>query len=219
MIHPCSGAYLDEHHFAPFTGEPPTGNDCGSTVWTVNQTVEVITAINNNHGGYYQFRLCPLHDQDYAGMKEADCEKNPLEFASKKVGKKPRFSGKRLPGGPPTEYITAEDRVGKKDGSLWRNVNYASVDGSVYVDQLRVPNFPEGKYVLQWRWDCIETAQVWSSCADITLWGGVGPAPTPSPSGQCHSISPRVTDDWCKTNCKAGYCPKTMCSCDGSTLV
>ena len=38
------------------------------------------------------------------------------------------------------------------------------------VDRLRVPaDLAPGKYVLQWRWDCEETAQIWSSCADITV--------------------------------------------------
>merc|ERR1712000_576865 len=111
------------------------------------------------------------------------------------------------------EYGDAEDRPGSKDGTMWRNVDYAATDGSVYMDQLRVPNLPDGKYVLQWRWDCIETAQVWSSCADITL--SPTPAP-PTPPGQCHAISPSVTDQWCKTNCMATpkYCPESLCLCD-----
>jgi hypothetical protein len=28
---------------------------------------------------------------------------------------------------------------------------------------------PPGQYVLGWRWDCEATAQVWSSCSDVTL--------------------------------------------------
>ena len=26
-----------------------------------------------------------------------------------------------------------------------------------------------GKWVLQWRWDCEESDQIWASCADITI--------------------------------------------------
>ena len=38
------------------------------------------------------------------------------------------------------------------------------------VDVLRVPkDTPPGAYVLGWRWDVEETAQVWSSCSDITI--------------------------------------------------
>ena len=28
---------------------------------------------------------------------------------------------------------------------------------------------PPGRYVLSWRLDCEETAQVWSSCADVNI--------------------------------------------------
>lgn len=213
VMHPCGARNQDMWHFKPFTG----GNDCGSTVWKVNDTVEAISALNRNKGGFYQFRLCPLHDKDYADMTEADCEKHVLEFATDKVGEKPHFSGKELPGGTPASYVTAKDKAGSKDGTMWRSVDFMKADGSIYVDQLRVPDLPDGKYVLQWRWDNIITAQVSNSCADITLWSGVGPAPSPTPPGQCHSISPAVTDDWCKTNClfNPPNCPSTLCSCDG----
>lgn len=37
-------------------------------------------------------------------------------------------------------------------------------------DQLRVPtHLPAGQYVLGLRWDCETSAQVWQSCADITI--------------------------------------------------
>lgn len=46
------------------------------------------------------------------------------------------------------------------------------------------------------------------------------PVPTPSPSpGSCHAISPLATDDWCKTNCAAGFCPADLCKCDTSVMV
>jgi len=37
------------------------------------------------------------------------------------------------------------------------------------VDVLKIPAVPPGKYVLQWRWDCEESDQVWASCADVTI--------------------------------------------------
>jgi len=38
------------------------------------------------------------------------------------------------------------------------------------VDQLKVPeNLEEGEYVLSWRWDCEQTPQIWSQCADIKV--------------------------------------------------
>ena len=37
-------------------------------------------------------------------------------------------------------------------------------------DQLRVPaHLPAGEYVLGFRWDCESSAQVWQSCADVTI--------------------------------------------------
>lgn len=39
-------------------------------------------------------------------------------------------------------------------------------------DEVRVPK-QEGEFVLQWRWDCEESSQVWVSCADIRIVAGV----------------------------------------------
>mmetsp|Transcript_44385 Transcript_44385/g.100236 ORF Transcript_44385/g.100236 Transcript_44385/m.100236 type:complete len:435 (-) Transcript_44385:67-1371(-) len=38
------------------------------------------------------------------------------------------------------------------------------------VDNLKIPlDLEPGRYVLQWRWDCEETDQIWSSCSDIEV--------------------------------------------------
>jgi len=37
-------------------------------------------------------------------------------------------------------------------------------------DSLQVPDVPAGEYVLGWRWDCEATSQVWSNCADISIF-------------------------------------------------
>lgn len=38
------------------------------------------------------------------------------------------------------------------------------------VDKLKVPaGLPTGDYVLGWRWDCEESTQVWSNCADVLI--------------------------------------------------
>jgi len=38
------------------------------------------------------------------------------------------------------------------------------------VDKLRLPaDLKAGHWVLGWRWDCEETAQVWMACADVTI--------------------------------------------------
>merc|ERR1712224_165184 len=48
------------------------------------------------------------------------------------------------------------------------------------MDEVQVPKTP-GEYILSWRWDCEQTNQVWSSCADITVSADAPPAPTPAP--------------------------------------
>merc|ERR1712100_557100 len=37
------------------------------------------------------------------------------------------------------------------------------------VDKVKVPDVPEGQYVLSFRWESEQTNQVWSSCADVTI--------------------------------------------------
>ena len=40
----------------------------------------------------------------------------------------------------------------------------------VISDRVLVPkDLPAGDYVLGWRWDAEETAQVWQSCADVIV--------------------------------------------------
>lgn len=37
-------------------------------------------------------------------------------------------------------------------------------------DHVIIPaDMPLGKYLLSWRWDCEETAQIWLNCADIEI--------------------------------------------------
>ena len=37
-------------------------------------------------------------------------------------------------------------------------------------DKLVIPDdLKPGKYVVSWRWDCEETAQVWQNCADVNI--------------------------------------------------
>ena len=40
------------------------------------------------------------------------------------------------------------------------------------VDRLQIPaGLAPGRYVLQWRWDCEESDQVWANCADVQIVG------------------------------------------------
>merc|ERR1711871_97191 len=43
-------------------------------------------------------------------------------------------------------------------------------DNLEVVDAVRIPStLKAGKYVVQWRWDCEESAQIWMQCADVTV--------------------------------------------------
>eukprot|EP00660_Eupelagonema_oceanica_P014989 gene14989-5350_t len=48
------------------------------TRWTAGSTQEVAWAITANHGGGYQYRLCPRSE----ALTEACFQKTPLEFAN-----------------------------------------------------------------------------------------------------------------------------------------
>ena len=40
----------------------------------------------------------------------------------------------------------------------------------VVSDRVIVPkSLKPGEYVLSWRWDCEETAQIWANCADVVI--------------------------------------------------
>jgi predicted carbohydrate-binding protein with CBM5 and CBM33 domain len=40
----------------------------------------------------------------------------------------------------------------------------------VISDEVIIPkDLAPGDYVLSWRWDAEETAQIWSNCADVTI--------------------------------------------------
>ena len=42
--------------------------------------------------------------------------------------------------------------------------------GGMIVDTVAIPaDLEAGDYVLGWRWDCEETTQVWSNCADVAI--------------------------------------------------
>ena len=55
-----------------------------------------------------------------------------------------------------TEWFAPGEGWGKGDGMY------------SLVDNIRVPE-QKGEYVLAWRWDCEQTAQVWGTCADIEI--------------------------------------------------
>ena len=63
----------------------------------------------------------------------------------------------------PTQYYPPDDN---------RHEGWCSGDWTLGMisDKVKIPeDIAPGKYVVSWRWDCEETAQVWQSCADVNI--------------------------------------------------
>lgn len=191
------------------------------TVWMAGSAVEVSWGIRFNHGGGYQYRLCPAGEE----LTEECFMRTPLEFVRDKqmlqwkngtrlaiggtfvdegtlpVGSTwamnpiPRIDYDSHSSGQPASFTGCSYVHGEVSGPGCRQFDppcdwdegwYSqpgapgSVDvegacsgdwtGGVIVDQVIIPkNLKPGDYVLGWRWDCEESSQVWSSCADVTI--------------------------------------------------
>jgi len=166
------------------------------TVWHAGGTAEVSWTVRTNHGGGYQYRMCPA-DQP---LTEECFRKTPLPFVGKsslrwggKQGKQLWFNAtfvsegtvpagstwamNPLPRTDSTKYPSAYDGFPApcyepnppRDGG-WGGLcsGWYGPDNLEIVNSVRVPATP-GRYVLQWRYDCEESAQVWMNCADVEV--------------------------------------------------
>lgn len=189
------------------------------TVWIADSVAELAWGITANHGGGYQYRLCPA-DSDLT----EDCfQKTPLEFVGTTQWIQHGFGMNRSDRIEIPAVTVPGDRV-IPVGSTWRRnpipaCNTPISGGAIHspctgplftppfkphtegisygfgagtceslkdgacsdkefakhffdfgiVDQVKVPDLPEGKYVLSFRWDVEQTPQVWNQCADITI--------------------------------------------------
>lgn len=190
-------------------------------IWTAGDSVEVWWGIRFNHGGGYQYRLCPAGEE----LTEACFQKTPLEFErsaqalqwnngtrypiqgkfvdvgttpagstwarnpipridfdSHSSGQPGNFSGCSMVGGVPVgpSCRQFDPPCPWDDGWYAQPPAHTSVDvegncsgdwtGGVILDKVIIPSgLAPGNYVLGWRWDCEESSQVWSSCADIQV--------------------------------------------------
>jgi len=184
------------------------------TVWRSGETAEVTWQITANHGGGYQYRLCP----EGRPLTEECFQETPLEFDIEKQALQwnngtrmpikgtfvtegvvpegsmwamnpipPRcLSGKcregapcePCPGTPGSDCTSCDDTPDPSfeppcDETGKQGIcsgNQPSPWGSVgVVDTVKIPALKQGNYVLQWRYDCEATAQVWTNCADVTI--------------------------------------------------
>merc|ERR1712151_720419 len=60
------------------------------------------------------------------------------------------------------------------------------------VDLVQIPeNLPLGEYVLSFRWDCEQTPQIWTQCANVKITATESPSPSPAlPGGGCCKFGP-----------------------------
>lgn len=188
-----------------------------AAIWKAGTVVEAKWGLRFNHGGGYQYRLCPANEE----LNEDCFQRNPLDFDPSKQALEWKNGTRMLVPDPqyvdegiipvgstwarnPIPMITAHPDCGvylgdpnqtdsngmlcrqfdppcPQDDGWFRTPGAAEtmdtmglcsgdwVDG-VIVDGLMVPaDLAPGDYVLGFRWDCEQTSQVWSSCADITV--------------------------------------------------
>lgn len=185
--------------------------------WKRATNVEVAWGIRFNHGGGYQYRLCPANET----LTEECFMRHPLEFDRTKQqlrwnnGTRLSIPGVWVDNGTnPIGSTWARNPIPRIDfgngggsdenGSCrgrsrgpncvnfeppcpdsWLDVNKtdsgatpSEVQGEcsgdwtdgIIVDEVIVPlDITPGAWVVGWRWDCEETTQIWSSCADVMI--------------------------------------------------
>lgn len=163
-------------------------------VWAAGSVVEAAWSLRANHGGGYQYRLCPKAWP----LTEACFQATPVPFAGNSSLLEVD-DGKRVE----IDSVFVSDGT-QPQGSTWamNPIPYAHLhrnwdannppefeppfEGTgcagnwpmtTIYDKLRVPAYLEpGEYVLGFRYDCEKSAQVWNSCADITITAPVAVA-------------------------------------------
>jgi hypothetical protein len=163
-------------------------------VWTAGEVVEVLWSVRANHGGGWQFRLCPLESE----LTEACFQRTPMPFA--------RDSRLMLSNGTMINLTSTFVTDGTMPaGSTWQMLPIPStrdlhtgkmgypfpppcyeptpprtlsqgicsgewINNITIYDYLKVPeDLKAGEYVLGFRWDGEASAQVWQACADVVI--------------------------------------------------
>lgn len=164
----------------------PTG-----VVWKIGGRAHVKWSVRANHGGGYQYRLCPANET----LNEECFQKAPMPFASNIQvlelinGSVINHTGTYVSEGTfpagstwamnPLPYSNAQsppefappcdetvDRTKSDTGLCSGRDPFNTLMG----DDVIVPeHLTPGDYVLSLRWDCEKSAQIWTNCADVTL--------------------------------------------------
>lgn len=160
--------------------------------WVRGSDVEVAWTIQFNHGGGYQYRFCPksaeLTEACFQSMPLAFNGSQFLRFANQSVveiqgtyfqGSAGAWAMNPIPArgrghhanfGASLAFPPPCDEGGVNGVCSGDTARWPAHLGLQIVDYLQVPaDLPEGDYVLGWRWDCEESAQVWANCADVRV--------------------------------------------------
>eukprot|EP00039_Didymoeca_costata_P003836 m.69995 g.69995 ORF g.69995 m.69995 type:complete len:366 (-) comp12098_c0_seq1:106-1203(-) len=177
---------------------PP--NNVGTT-WKRGSTQELLWGMRANHGGGYQYRLCPKTQN----LTEDCMKQTPLQFAGQQslifgngsklnipslyvyengtgiYNEKPGYnawarnpipdnvqSGEGPSSGGQHEFPPpCNDNVNGPSRGLCSGERPFHV---AIADMVVIPlTIPPGDYVMGFRWDCEETAQIWTTCADVSI--------------------------------------------------
>jgi len=157
-----------EHYQDGLFGEPQV------TTWTRGRNAHVYWTSDAYARGGYAYRLCRVPDGQYWKVTEECFQQGHLNFAGKTsyIYWKPYwnfFHG----GWIPVDLITT--KIGTTpEGSEWAKINLPNEpsigDMWAFNDVVKVPkSLTPGDYVLSFRWDCLESPQIYSACANIKI--------------------------------------------------
>ena len=144
------------------------------TTWIRGKNAEVYWATGAKHRGGYAYRLCKIPEGGISKITEQCFQNGHLDFAGNTswIYWKPK-----QPFEPNNwQAISAvRTRTGTNpSGSEWAKISLPTEkkkgDGWAFKDLVSVPSdIDPGQYVLSFRWDCQNTPQIWSSCANINV--------------------------------------------------
>lgn len=194
---PPGGHPPPQHSWGDRGSALPPLADTAAATWTAGSVVEVSWGIAANHGGGYQYRLCPRD----ADLTEECFQRTPLRFRgttqrlrlangtdlevprrTTTTGTQPPQSAWAVNPVPACRGHHNDDRYGCAepefeppagcDRTCWGDTDNATISGvlPLIIDELEIPgDLAPGDYVLGFRWDCEGTPQIWSSCSDVTI--------------------------------------------------
>lgn len=137
------------------------------TVITSSTPYQVINATMVEEGGGVGWMMHPMgYDST------APCDWNPGAFGEHCTWHCPRCGAPwwAADGACPDSKCSHHPELPNISSHYGDNYPHEAPRGNTIEDSVMVPqDVAPGDYVLQWRWDCEATSQIWTSCSDITI--------------------------------------------------